>query len=471
MTSNSIDSVVLSHVEQYIAATRRQLHIPGLAVAIVSNGEVVYQQGIGNAAIGRAVTPSTPFVLGSLSKSFTALAIMQLVEADKLDLDTPVQRYIPWFRVRNGAASPPITVRHLLNHTSGISRYAGRALLSDQSGKTLEQSVREVRYITLAHSPAAWQFEYSNTNYLVLALLVEMVSGESFPSYIQCHIFEPLHMKTSFVDEKRAHLAGLAQGSRWWFGFPLAFDAPYLYDAQGAAFLISSAEDMAQWVLLHLGNGSLGGVRLLSPAGMKELHRPAVSTRKTGSQGAMGWRVEQIGGELILRHGGEVTNFRADMVMLPGHKLGVIVLANCNNGMVAQLGLDQIALNVVRLLLGQPLLRKGLTFRGFYSLANLLIAAISLLQLGSLVQLLRSLVLHRRPTRVGVGSLLALLGDVIGPLVLLWQLPRWTDMPWRGLLLYVPDVSRWIMGMSVISLMKIGVRLCKWFWKSKTAYL
>jgi len=129
MTSNSIDSVVLSHVEQYIAATRRQLHIPGLAVAIVSNGEVVYQQGIGNAAIGRAVTPSTPFVLGSLSKSFTALAIMQLVEADKLDLDTPVQRYIPWFRVRNGAASPPITVRHLLNHTSGISRYAGRALL------------------------------------------------------------------------------------------------------------------------------------------------------------------------------------------------------------------------------------------------------------------------------------------------------------------------------------------------------
>ena len=85
-----INPDALFHVEQYIAATRRQLHIPGLAVAIVSNGEVVYQQGIGNAAIGRSVTPQTPFILGSLSKSITALAIMQLVEAGKLDLDAPV---------------------------------------------------------------------------------------------------------------------------------------------------------------------------------------------------------------------------------------------------------------------------------------------------------------------------------------------------------------------------------------------
>jgi len=133
------------------------------------------------------------------------------------------------------------------------------------------------------------------------------------------------------------------------------------------------------------------------------------------------------------------------------------VLANCNNGMVAQLGLDQIALNVVRLLLGQPLPHKRLTFRGFYSIVNLLVAAISLLQLGSLVQLLRSP--SRRPTR---STLVAMLCEVIGSVVFLWRIPRWADMPWRGLLLYVPDVSRWIVGMSVIAGIKSGIHFYRW---------
>ena len=452
-----INPDALFHVEQYIAATRRQLRVPGLAVAVIQDGEIVYQHGFGHAAPGRSVTPQTPFILGSLSKSFTTLAVMQLVEAGKLNLDAPVQHYIPWFHVRDGAASSRITVRHVLTHTSGISRYVGRALLSGRGGKTLEKSVRELSKVKLLH-PVGSHFAYSNTNYLIAGLLVETASGISYEEYIQEHIFHPLHMTTSFTSEQEARDHGMAQGCRWWFGKPVPFDAPYLLDALPAAYIISSAADMGRYLLACLDAGTSGG-SLLSPQGFAEMYKPQATVPGKHSSYGLGWRIERLGDEPILRHGGEVTNFRADMVLVPGHQLGVIVLSNCNNGMIAQLGLDQIALNLSRVLLGQPLPHKKLTFRGFYALVDILVVTISLVQVGSLVQLLRLLVLHRRPTRVGIGSLLALLGDVIGPVVLLWRMPKWADMLWRGLLLYVPDVSRWVVGMSIISIVKSGIRV------------
>jgi len=452
-----INPDALFHVEQYIAATRRQLRVPGLAVAVIQDGEIVYQHGFGHATRGRSVTPQTPFILGSLSKSFTTLAVMQLVEAGKLNLDAPVQHYIPWFHVRDGAASSRITVRHVLTHTSGISRYVGRALLSGRGGKTLEKSVRELSKVKLLH-PVGSHFAYSNTNYLIAGLLVETASGISYEEYIQEHIFHPLHMTTSFTSEQEARDHGMAQGCRWWFGKPVPFDAPYLLDALPAAYIISSAADMGRYLLACLDAGASRD-SLLSPQGFAEMYKPQATVPGKHSSYGLGWRIERLGDEPILRHGGEVTNFRADMVLVPGHQLGVIVLSNCNNGMIAQLGLDQIALNLSRVLLGQPLPHKKLTFRGFYALVDILVVAISLVQVGSLVQLLRLLVLHRRPTRVGIGSLLALLGDVIGPVVLLWRMPKWADMLWRGLLLYVPDVSRWVVGMSIISIVKSGIRV------------
>ena len=105
MAVPSIDQNTLSHVEQYATAIHRQLHIPGLAIAIVQDQKIIYQRGLGEAAPGRPTTPATPFILGSLSKSFTALAIMQLAENGKLNLDERVQHYIPWFRLHDRAPS------------------------------------------------------------------------------------------------------------------------------------------------------------------------------------------------------------------------------------------------------------------------------------------------------------------------------------------------------------------------------
>jgi len=470
MASNSIDSDALSYIEQYTTTVHRQLRIPGLAIAIVQDDAIIYQRGLGEATLGWPTTPSTPFILGSLSKSFTALAIMQLAEAGKLNLDEHVQHYIPWFHIEGDKSSvggdllsAQITIRHLLCHTSGIPRYEGRKLLSRSTSRTLEEAVRDLHNVTLfppigvTHLVGS-TFQYSNSNYTILGYLIEVVSDQSYEKYLQQHIFEPLGMHQSFTNEHKAIQHGLTQGYRWWFGWPIPFTAPYVQEAVPAAFITSSVEDMAKYLIACLDAGTSEGA-LLSRKGFEEMYAPqGLMKRDDNFNYGFGWRVGMYSGEKMFRHGGEVSNFRADMVMLPGRKLGVVVLANCNNGLVAQLGLDQIAMNVIRLLLGQPLPRKRLTFRGFYTLVDVLIIALSLVQVSSLVQLLRSS--SRRP--VPIGSFLAMFGDVIGPVVLLWRLPKWADMPWRGLLLYVPDVSRWIMGMVLVSLVKSCVQVYGW---------
>lgn len=441
----------VSLVEIYLARVRCDLRLPGLSVAVVYDHQVIYATGLGCAAPGRAVTSQTPFLLGSLSKSFTALAVMQLVERGEVELDDSVRCYIPWFL----ASSPQvadITVRHLLTHTSGLSRYGGRELLAGRGDKSVEQSVRALSGVELVHTPGV-KFEYSNSNYLVLACLIEMVSGFSYPAYIQRFIFARLSMH----DSAAAPLVlSLAQGHRWWFGWPVPFNAPYLFDAQAAAFLSSSASDMARWLLLHLSDGSLDGVRVLSSAAMEILHAPSVFTKRRGSRAAMGWRVESLGDEWILRHGGEVSNFRADMLLVPGRGLGVVVLQNVNNGLVAQLGLDQVAANVMRLLLGFPLAQRKLTFSRFYLCLDLALLVLTFLQ----AVLWPLLTLLGRPSLI-LYIVLAL--DSLWPLLAFWRLPRIVDMTWRGLRLYVPDLYWWVVIIGVVTLLLNGISVVRWF--------
>ena len=259
-------NIDMSTLNTFLEDKRCTLRLPGLAVAVVQDNRIVYLRGLGAAAPGRAMTLQMPLIVGSLSKSFTALAVMQLVEQGQINLDAPVQQYIPWFRVDDPDASARITLRHLLTHTSGISRYAGRELLAGRGGNMIEQSVRELCGLRLSKSVGS-AFQYSNTNYLIAGLVVEMVSGQPFGLYVQQHIFNSLDMRHSYVTEQAALLGGLACGHRWWFGVPLPYRAPYLDDALPAAFVAASAEDMGRYALALLSGGTLDGVSVLSPAG------------------------------------------------------------------------------------------------------------------------------------------------------------------------------------------------------------
>src|SRR2546425_5337859 len=128
--ASSTSTPEFAQIDSYIQAQLVESRMPGLALGIVHGDQIVHLQGFGKADdSGRAVTPQTPFFIGSNSKSFTALAVMQLVEAGKMRLDARVYEYLPWFRVADRSASAVITVRQLLNQTSGLSTYAGRGLL------------------------------------------------------------------------------------------------------------------------------------------------------------------------------------------------------------------------------------------------------------------------------------------------------------------------------------------------------
>jgi CubicO group peptidase (beta-lactamase class C family) len=137
-----------AEIAHYLHGVRRALHLPGLSIAVVQGGRMVYSRGLGRACSGRAMMAQTPLIIGSLSKGITALAVMQLVEAGKLDLDAPVQQYLPWFRLADPEASAHITTRHLLTHTSGISGYDGQASVAGRSQKAIEQRVRTLSTVT-----------------------------------------------------------------------------------------------------------------------------------------------------------------------------------------------------------------------------------------------------------------------------------------------------------------------------------
>ena len=324
-------------VDDYIEREMSRLKIPGISLAIVEGDQIVYERGFGRARPGgETPAPQTPFLIGSLTKSITALAVMQLVEAGKVELDLPVQHYLPWFRVADSRASAQMSVRHLLNQTSGLPTSAGDLELTDFDDRpdATERQARALASLKLAH-PVGSAVEYANMNYNLLGLIIEAASGESYAEYIQEHILTPLDMHHTYISRDKAKQNGLAMGHQYWFGFPFAApDLPIPHGSLPSGWLISSAEDMARYLIVHLNSGRYLDVQILSSAGIDVLHQGVLDYRRMGvSAGkyAMGWFDGEIGQTHIVWHSGTVPDFGAFMALLPEQNKAVILLFNsCN---------------------------------------------------------------------------------------------------------------------------------------------
>jgi CubicO group peptidase (beta-lactamase class C family) len=316
-------------IDTFIVARMQATRIPGLALGVVQADRIAYLKGYGVAEPdGRPVTPHTPFILGSTSKSFTALAVMQLVEAAKIDLDSPVTTYLPWFRTHDMGASDTITVRHLLHHTSGLAMYEGRQGLwdGDQSSLALENGVRQLSGAKLRQPPGR-RYEYSNENYNTLGLIVAAVSGMSYEDYVRSAIFNPLRMTHSAAALSDPAAADVASGSRYWLLWPLGFDAPYPRRMTPSGFLISSAEDLTYYLAAQLDGGTYEHSQVLSRHGIDTHHAPVASMGPSSSYG-MGWVVTKAAGSTRIWHDGDVSNFYSHLLLLPELHLGIVVLMN-----------------------------------------------------------------------------------------------------------------------------------------------
>jgi CubicO group peptidase (beta-lactamase class C family) len=337
-------------IDAYVSEQMDNLGIPGMVLGIVQEGQIAHLKGFGAAdSSGRAVTPQTPFGIASLTKSFTALAVMQLVEEGKIDLDAPVQTYLPWFELADKQASARITVRNLLNQTSGISGKDGnRDLVSPLS---LEELVRTYNSFQPTQ-PVGQTFQYSNPNYNIAGLIVEKVSGQSYGDYVTQHIFGPLDMRHSYASRAPALADGLVEGYHYMFGHAFKWELAAPPGHLPSGYLISSAEDMAHYAIAQLNDGEYNDAAILSPQGIAELHAPAIPMGGKMSY-AMGWAVTTLDGIPVVLHGGKEFSALSMLILVPESKSGVILLSNAN-GFVQSNQVDGIAINIVGMLNGKP---------------------------------------------------------------------------------------------------------------------
>jgi CubicO group peptidase (beta-lactamase class C family) len=458
-------------IDAYVLSQMRQLHIPGVALGIVHGNQMVHLQGFGVAGPdGQSVTPQTTFALSSMTKSFTTVAIMQLVEQRKVVLDAPVQRYLPWFRVATPGASGKITVRELLNHTSGISHSAGNVVLTEAGDVTMQQAVQTLSTVEL-FAPPGTAFQYSNINYVTLGLIVQAVSGQSYETYVQQHIFAPLQMHNTFTltSQDTTMHNGIATGYRWWFGLPISFNQRGNPPADlPAGGIFSSAEDMSHYLIAQLNGGSYGDTSILSPNSVAVLHRPVIFPRSSANAYGMGWYTLPVDGESILFHSGDDTNFHADMALLPQGQWGVVVLRNVNNELadLSQPYLYSIAAGVIDLLLGQQPHAAGLGLNIIVLIADAAIFVLSLLALWSAFRLIRR---WRRPLKRTPASLLRvtvlpLLWEVALSIGLFVGIPKLTGASWTLGLLFLPDISLWLLGMFALLLLTGIARIARIAW-------
>ncbi len=265
----------LEGFSDFVAEKMEEWTVPGLAIAVVKNGEVVFAQGYGLRDIhkGLKVTPETLFGLGSVTKAFTTMSIGILVDEGKLEWDTPVKAYLPSFKLYDPFATERISPRDLVVHISGLPRHDLVWLDSSCSRQELLERMAHLE----PNRDFRTYFQYQNLTYVAAGYLVGQLVGNSWEQFVQERILDVLEMPSSnFSVQRSQESADYALPYRERDGE--AVETPFLVlDAIGpAGSLNSSALDLANWVLLHLGAGEFKGRRVISESGLAQMHAPQV---------------------------------------------------------------------------------------------------------------------------------------------------------------------------------------------------
>jgi CubicO group peptidase (beta-lactamase class C family) len=437
-------------VDGYVESEMARGSIPGLALAVVHEDKVVYLKGYGEAdASGRAVTPQTPFIVGSVGKTFTALAIEQLHNAGKIDLDAPAQRYLPWFRVADPVASAQISVRHLVEHTSGIPTSAGNKAYQTDNRYTTEELVRMAADVELAQ-PVGATFQYSNINYLVLGLIVEAVSGQPYADYVAQNILTPLGMQNSFLSEEAAQAAGLATGHRPLYGISMPSQAPFPTGMLPAGYTITSAEDLGTYMIAYLNHGRVDDLSITDPSG-------AAPPLPANSYYDVEWVLHSGTGEDIgSAQSGASTNYNAVIYLLPGKRWAVAVLMN-TRAMIGDF-VDVPIASSIGAGIGQQLAGWRTTLqpaRWRVTQAYVVVDLILLLLLVFGASRLWRLRRWRRASALNVrpATLVSLLFDLGLGLSILVGIPLATGAAWSYHMITMPDVVSVLVGVGILLLL------------------
>jgi CubicO group peptidase (beta-lactamase class C family) len=458
---------VFTDVDAYVEAYLTRNRIPGVSLVVAQGTKSVYARGYGTAGHNRPMTADTPMFIGSQTKSFTALAVMQLVEAGQVDLEAPVQHYIPWFKVADSQASTQITVHSLLNHTSGLSEVGYIPNLPDSS--TIEQAVRDLQSARPS-AKVGEKFQYFNPGYITLGYLVEVVSGQNFGDYVRKHIFEPLGMLHSSASIDEFAGMDMAQGFSQIFSFPVAMKQRIPKYYLPAGFIVSTANDMSLYLMAMQNGGELSGQRILSKGGIRSMLTP---NRAIGSQAGFGWDISSYYGKPQITHGGATERFYTSVVILPESGLSVVMIFNQDHMFKATYDYLPLFWGVVNILTGHTVVKQGISSIpiGWGLLAAFLVVLFfsirGMLGLREERRLQRDLLPGRRwlrilPHLVWIGVTLGMV-MVIGPSMagrgfdLRWFIGFYPDVAWLTAIVVIAETIQ-LTFKAIITLIYTGVK-------------
>ncbi|HZS08289.1 MAG TPA: serine hydrolase domain-containing protein [Blastocatellia bacterium] len=310
-------------IEQWVTAEMAKEAIPGVAIAVAKDGKTVFAKGFGYADLENKVpfTAQTVSRIGSISKTFTATAVMQLVEQGKINLDAEVQTYVPDFPKKNF----PITVRQLLCHQGGIRHYKGAEMLSAVNYNTVDAALAIFRDDPLVNEPGT-AYSYSTYGYNLLSKVVESASGEQFGDYLQRHILDPLGLKQTYLDQRNRLIPNRAHNYTKPKDGELQ-NAPAVDQSNkwGGGGLVSTVEDLIRYAAAYDGSA------LLKPETIKMM----VTAQKTrdGKQTAygLGWATGIDKGHRRIEHTGGSVGATSALARYPEEGLTIAVLVNCDH--------------------------------------------------------------------------------------------------------------------------------------------
>lgn len=468
------DPGLIAHIDAFLQQEMRDADIPGLAVAVVADGQVVHVRGFGVAdGAGRPVTEDTPFELASMTKAFTAVLMMQLAEEGKVDLDAPVRRYLPSFDVGTpdqAAWASAITLRNLLQHVGGLDTSVDNPT-STAEGNGDDAIARRLRILAGVPliAPPGEHYLYGNINYEVLGAVIEAVTGRRFEEVVHDRIYAPLGMQHSHVLAEEAFADGASEGFYRWFGLRTApFRTPYPRATSPSGVSFSSAADMARWALFQLGHPP-GGATLLRPESVAELHAkgPQIDDRHWYG---LGWVIRPLWEALdatpaegpitepvpdLVEHGGSWETAHTYIGLVPERGWGVVLLTNINDATMST-RYFWTELGLLDLLSGgepeAPRPFEPVEIRYGKQLV-LLLFGLQLTALALTVPVVRG----GRPRTVRsratilAGTAAALVVDLAVLDLLLVQAPAWFKQPIEGIVQYAPDVGALLIPMVVLA--------------------
>lgn len=320
LVASALGQDAAGRVDAIVSAELEAGKIPGAAVAIAKSGKVVFARGYGKADLQPevGVKPDTVFRIGSITKQFTAAAILLLRDEGKLSVDDPLSKFLPDF-----PRGKEVTVRHLLTHTSGIRSYTGlkewRPIMAED--RTPEEMIRLFRDLPFDFEPGE-KFLYNNSGFFLLGVVVEKAAGMPYGEFLRKKIFEPAGMRSTWVDAPRLEVRNRATGYKAaQKGFkeddPISMTQP-----GGAGAMISTVEDLLAWdAALHAG-------KVLQKDSLEEMLTPSKLKDGKATRYGYGIFVTGEGDRRAIEHGGGINGFVSYLGRFPAKGLAVAVLVN-----------------------------------------------------------------------------------------------------------------------------------------------